>query len=341
MKHEQYIEWLHLSLAGELASEERRLLDEHLEACGECRATADELNIMMVRLRQNRMEITPETLLPDARRALRDAMRREAVEGVSSNDARVSGRDWDAASAPRGRAMRGGSRVAFGGWAGWLSGFRPALLGASALAAGVFVGYLAFGREQVTVLPGTPVAPNVAGEMGNPDIANVRFVDWGARDGMVEIEYDLVRPVRLRAAVGDDRVQRVLARALVADDNPGVRIKAVGALDPGAAREPRPQVKIAIMDAAKTDPNAGVRQEALRVLRGFPFDSEIEATYLYVLEHDENAGMRVASLDLLSGARLSGHEVGPEVYQYLSERPEGDSWVKARSAVFFEEVRDE
>lgn len=335
MNHEQFKEWLHLSLAGELANEEKRRLDAHLGECGECRTMADELRGMLARLRESRMEGSSDELLREARLNLREAIRGETLADVARTR-----RGRDAAGAHRERAMWGGSRVALGRWTEWLSGFRPALVGASALAAGVFMGYLAFGRGGVTEPVGT-AAPEVAGEMGRADIANVRFVNWGAKDGNVEIEYDLVRPVRLRATAGDERVQRVLARALESDENAGVRIKAVGALNLGAAHTPRPEVKLAIMEAAKTDPNAGVRKEALRVLFGYPFDSDIESTCLYILEHDDNPGMRVGSLNLLSGARMSGHAVGPEVYQYLSDTPESDSWVKAQSAVFFEEVRDE
>jgi hypothetical protein len=333
MNHERFKEWLHLSLAGELANQEKRLLDAHLEECGECRTMADDVRGMLARLRESRIENSSDELLREARLNLREAIRGDTLLGVTRTR---RGRE---AAAHRERAMWGGSRVALGRWTEWLAGFRPALVGASALAAGVFIGYLAFGRMGAG-LP-APTTTEVAGEMGRPDIANVRFVDMGAKDGSVEIEYDLVRPVRLRGTVGDERVQRVLARALESDDNAGVRIKAVGALSVGTTQALRPEVKLAIMEAAKTDPNAGVRKEALRVLLGYPFDSDIEAACLYILEHDDNPGMRVASLNLLSGARMSGHAIGPEIYQYLSDTPESDSWVKAQSAVFFEEVRDE
>lgn len=330
MNHGTFKERLHLFLAGELGIEESRLLQTHLNQCGECRAESEELQRVVARLQEYRAGHASDELLSEVRQSLHEAIRGEALTdavisrlGRSPVDGRVS------------RRARATSGFAFGR----LGGFRPAVFGASALAAGVFIGYLAFGQDSVKQ-PDAPVVPDVAGEIGGPDIANVRFVDWGSRDGNVEIEYDVVRPVRLRAAVDDDRIQRVLARALLSDENPGVRLRAVGALSPGAPAH-RPEVKLAIIDAVKTDPNAGVRREGLYVLEGMPFDGDVEATCLYVLEHDDNPGMRVASLNLLSGARLSGHDIGPKVYEYLSDTRENDPWVRAQSAVFFEEVKDE
>ncbi len=332
MNHGTFKEWLHLFLAGELGVEENRLLQTHLNQCGECRAESEELQRVVARLQEYRTEHASDELLSEVRQSLHEAIRGEALtEAAISRLGRVDGRI--------NRRVGATSGFAFGRGTGWLGGFRPALFGASALAAGVFIGYLAFGQDSVKQ-PDAPVVSDVAGEMGGPDIANVRFVDWGSRDGTVEIEYDLVRPVRLRAAVGDDRIQRVLARALLSDENPGVRLRAVGAHDPGAPAH-RPEVKLAIIDAVKTDPNAGVRREGLYVLEGMPFDHDVEATCLYVLEHDDNPGMRVASLNLLSSARLSGHDVGPKVYDYLSDTGENDPWVRAQSAVFFEEVKGE
>jgi hypothetical protein len=227
---------------------------------------------------------------------------------------------------------------------GWFRGFRLALSGAAAIAVGIFIGYLAFGRDVTPQAVSSFDGGSIEGELGGPDIANVRFVDWNSRDGQIELQYDLIRPVRLRSTVEDDRVQRVLAHALLNEDNPGVRLQAIDALDArGATREHGEDVKLALISSLKSDPNAGVRREALRVLQDLAFDDEIKEACLYVLANDENPGMRVASINLLSGARLAGYPVGRDVYDFVNQTLEtkDDPMLRARSTAFIEEVQDE
>jgi hypothetical protein len=53
--------------------------------------------------------------------------------------------------------------------------------------------------------------------------------------------------------------------------------------------------------------------------------------------------MRVASINLLSGARLAGYPVGHDVYEFVSQtlQERDDPLLRARSSVFIEEVQDE
>ena len=337
MNHKQFKEWLQLSFVDEITDEENGLLREHLAKCEECRADFHELQRLMTHLGESGAKEPSEQLLWAARQNLREAIRRDSL--TESILTRLTQGVAPAGSGPRGRStISPGSR---GGWMGWFGGFRSALSGAAAIAIGVFIGYLAFAGG--TTPPAPYEAGEVAGEIGGPDIANVRFVDWDPRDGQIELQYDLVRPVRLRTTVEDDRVQRVLAHALLTEDNAGVRLKAINALDARATRVPGPDVKLALINALQTDPNAGVRREALRVLQDLPFDTDIKDACLYVLGHDENPGMRVASINLLSGARLAGHPLGHDVYEFLNTtlQDEDDPLLRSRSAVFFEEVQDE
>jgi len=340
MKHKEFKEMLQLFFARELTSDREKQLREHLAGCEECRAEHDEMQQLMTYVGESGAAEPSEQLLWEARQGLREAIRKEAV--AESILTRLTQGVTPTASGPH-SGFRSTSPPQQAGWMGWFNGFRLALSGAAAIAIGVFIGYLAFARAGTPVVESPFENGTVAGEIGGPDITNVRFVDWDQRDGQIELEYDLVRPVRLRTDVGDDRVQRVLAHALLTESNPGVRLKAINALDAQATRTHGPDVKLALIDALKTDPNAGVRKEALRALQGLPFDDEIKQVCLYVLENDENAGMRVASINLLSGAKLAGYPVGRDVYDFLTTtlKEEDDASLRARSTVFFEEVGNE
>ena len=77
MKHTQYKEWLQLSLYDELTAEERALLDQHLLHCSECREEMEELKQFHAMLLQAGPVAPDDSVLHDARQALRSALRRE------------------------------------------------------------------------------------------------------------------------------------------------------------------------------------------------------------------------------------------------------------------------
>lgn len=341
MNHKKFKEWLQLSLVDELTNEETRLLKEHLLTCADCNADLKDLKQLTMYLGERGAGEPSEQLLWEARRGLREAIRHETL--TESILTRLTQGVAPPAPNPRGgfRSTRSPGFLS-GGLAGWFGGFRLALSGAALLAAGVLIGYLAFGRGMAEKrLMTSPM--DTASEMGGPDIANVRFVNSGQGDGQIELQYDLVRPVRLRSTIDDDRVQRVLAHALITGENPGVRLKAIDALDSKKARIHGPDVQMALIDAVKSDPNVGVRNEALRVLSEMEFDDSIKKACLYIMENDNNPGMRVAAINLLSGARLAGYPVGQDVYDFLAEklREEDDPVLRTRGSVFIEEVKDE
>jgi len=340
MNHNTYKEWLQLFFADELNPEQKIELNEHMMNCAECHAEHDELQKLTMFLGDRGAGAPSEELLWEARRELREAISHDSL--AESIVTRLTQGVAPSAAGSVGSRFAESPGSTHGGWMGWFSGFRLAMSGAAAIALGVFIGYLAFTRSV------TPTAVSfddgtIDSEIGGPDIVNVQFVDWDQRDGQIELQYDLVRPVRLRANVDDNRVQRVLAHALATGDNAGVRLKAINALDAPGNRQHGPEVKTALVRSMKTDPNPGVRKEALRVLQGMPFDDEIKQACLYVLENDENAGMRVASINLLSGARLAGYPVGQDVYDFLNTtlKEQDDPLLRARSSVFIEEVQDE
>ena len=77
MEHQQYREWLELSLSGELSAEDQRSLDAHVATCEECRSELEDLKHMRgVVSGSGRLEPTDD-LLEAARVELRVALRTE------------------------------------------------------------------------------------------------------------------------------------------------------------------------------------------------------------------------------------------------------------------------
>jgi hypothetical protein len=166
-------------------------------------------------------------------------------------------------------------------------------------------------------------------------IANVRLVRGGSPGNDVEVAFDAVRPVRLRGSVNDPSLQKVLAYALVNEENPGVRLRAIGVVATSTWSAPEPEVKAALLLALQSDPNDGVRKEALKAILRCPADREIRDGLLYVLLHDKNPGLRIAAINGLDSLRGKGNAPDEkEMQAYRGQLRNDDNVyvrVKARS----------
>ncbi len=283
MNHEQFKEWLHLSMPGELTADESASLKEHLAGCSECRTELEGLQKLQAKL--TRSEV-PDDLLQEARRELRVALRLE--------QSRVS--LWSQITERIDELLAPGAKLAVGG--------------ALTLAVGFLAGALMFrsvpaGNGANSGLIAQKVSDETMVSRGESQLTNVRFIDSDPSDGEVEFTFDAISPVRIKGSVNDPGVQSVLMKALMEGQNPGVRLHAVSAITSQIQIQTKadPQVKQSLIEAMKFDENPGVRQEALQALRKFPFDDDIRDGLLYILTKDKNQGMRVEAINSLMEAK--------------------------------------
>jgi hypothetical protein len=337
MNHAQYKEQLCLTLFDELSGEEQRLLDAHLGACEECRNELEDIRRVQAEMDRASVEVT-DALLSEARAALHTALvrlrrKRSAADAVRAFIAE--------SLVPR-------YRIAFGGIA--------------MAVAGLFIGYLVFAPAGKNSLPGSSVAgrsvsggalqqrvekeesraADAEGTLASDDAhspgarssftkggaraTNVRIIHADARTGAVEFVFDAVSPVHVSGNVNDENVRKILVRTLSDEENPGVRLKAVGMILSNAETETNldPEMKTALITALKKDDNPAVRQAALAVLQLHSQDKEIQRALAYVLLHDKNSGVRIAAINTLALARVDGHAVDPSVMTVLKRKIQFD-----------------
>ncbi len=330
MKHAQYKEWLHLSALSELNADARRLLDAHLGGCAECRDELKELlKFQSVIARNPLAEVTERTLM-EARQQLRLSLLEYRLWKPFSERAADWAQDFIVRT----------YKIAFGGIA--------------MAALGVVVGYLIFFRPQIAEekaprieLPAVEqaVQSNSGSEsftQGNTRTSDLHLIDAGGKDGMVEFTFMAVTPMHVRGNINDGNVQKVLARALVNEENAGVRLQTVNAIASHAPEQKNldPEVKTALISALKGDQNPGVRQEALRVLLRQTLDNEIKQALVYTLAHDKNSGMRIAAINGLAAASVNGHHLDQDVLTILRQKIDSDknNYVRRQARTVIEEV---
>jgi len=131
---------------------------------------------------------------------------------------------------------------------------------------------------------------------GSESVSNLRIINSDAT-GNVELAGDMVRPMHFRGNIMDESVQQLLVGAMRDGRNPSSRMSAVELL----SRQPdNRQVKEALIRALIEDDNLGVRLKALQILKPFANkDKDVQAAFMNALAYDEAAGVRVQAIEAL------------------------------------------
>lgn len=329
MNHAQFKEWLMLSVYGELGPKDRKVLKSHLAGCDECRTELTDLRRLMRAVGKRKLVEPSEQLLHEARRELQGVLRLE-------------------------RNRKNVLQTIDGVLAGFFTpGYRLVIGSLALVGVGILGGYLLFSQSPVSLpaelVPGDGAAQISA--LGEARIANVRFLDPDASDGEVEFVFEAIKPVRMKGNISDKQVQRVLAHALLNEQNPGVRLRTVStiasqvALVQSQSGTPTQDEQLvdALIEALRYDPNDGVRKEALKVLRTFPMTKRIRDALLSVLMNDKNPGLRVDAIKAMEEvARAQEHLVVDEhLLDVLRQKVEHDSnnFIRLRAMALLEEIQ--
>jgi len=305
MNHTTYQQWLVLHALEELPDDEAALLQEHLTSCPSCRSDLETLNALHRVVATHRPVPADEPLLEQARRQRRIALRQEADR--PSIVSALIGRMRDLYSPPVGLALGG----------------------ACVLLIGILIGRSSSGTEET---PSTRTSlfrtASLAAEesIGEPAVRNLQFLERDEQTGDVLISFDAVSEVRMRGNINDESIQRVLARSLVSEKNPGTRLRTVTMLtaQTGGRSTVDAEVKSALITAMETDANPAVRKEALEALIPYLPDEDVTRAFVHVLARDQSTGLRIAAVKALDAASFAGEPSYGQVRRALEDAAKSD-----------------
>lgn len=320
MNHTTYQQWLVLHALEELPDDEAALLREHLTSCPSCQSDLETLNALHRVVAAHRPVPADEGLLEQARRQRRIALREEAdhLSIVSS----LIGRMRDLVSPPVGLALGG----------------------ACVLLIGILIGRSISGLDEaVPARTSLFRTASLAAEesIGEPAVRNLQFQERNEQTGDVVISFDAVSEVRMRGNIHDESIQRVLARSLVGEKNPGTRLRTVTMLS--AQTDGRStvdaEVKAALITAMETDANPAVRKEALESLIPYLPDEDVTRAFVHVLSRDRSTGLRIAAVKALDAASFAGAPSYGQVRRALEDaaRSDGNEFIRIRAQQSIEE----
>ena len=159
----------------------------------------------------------------------------------------------------------------------------------------------------------------------------------------VEVSMTSERPVIVQGSASDRDVRLALVRALEAGDSfdPDLRLDSLDLLKPQMQDA---DVRQALCQAARRDPNPSVRLKAVEALRGFELDDQVRQTLLDVLQHDKNPGVRVEAVSALRAFFETQTDQTPlrddRIARILAERRAKDpnEFVRLQSAAAMQQI---
>jgi HEAT repeat protein len=145
----------------------------------------------------------------------------------------------------------------------------------------------------------------------------------------------------MKGSLENPAIQKVLAQALINDQNTATRLRTVNTIADQSNKKVMadPDVKSALISAAEHDSNPGVRRQAVMTLLELPYDSEIKNCYLNVLTNDPNSAIRMMAINGLAAANLNGHPLDEEILKVLNQKSKNDdnAYVRIRAASLMKE----
>jgi hypothetical protein len=261
-----------LFLYEELTEREQTELENHLQECAVCNESFEQQKSFHAALAEDAGPWNvPSDLLVESRRALANELDR------------IERKPWN----------RGWWRLpSFSFVVTPMRLLEWTTLVAVGLAVGVYVNSSGFhpASSPSSILSG-------ASGSGSETVSNLRIVNSDTATGNVELIGDMVRPMHFQGNIMDESVQQLLVGAMRDGRNPSSRMSAVELL----SRQPDSrQVKEALIRALIEDDNLGVRLKALQTLKPFANkDKDVQAAFMNALAYDEAAGVRVQAIEAL------------------------------------------
>jgi hypothetical protein len=292
---------LSLYLYGELDFAREEELELHLNECSSCQLALSREKGWHMTVNSERVDV-PLDFLAQCRRDLRTAVSSSAVEHKFR-------RSWWRWLEPfQFSPTRWSLRLAVASFL--------VILGFSAarwMDGNGFTGGLSLGAARMAFI--------------DPSTARIRDIQPDNVNG-VRIIVDQVSEREITGQVGDRSIRQLLLAAMKDPADPGIRVDSVELLKGQNGED----LRDALLHAVQHDPNAAVRLKALEALRQFASDPATRETLKFVLENDDNPGVRSEAIDVLAPAnqdlRFNPDLAG--VLQEIMRSERSDDYVRLR-----------
>ena len=262
---------LSLYLYGELDFAQEEEIEVHLEQCAACQLSLTREKQWHTQTNAQALE-PPQDLLAECRRQLRPALARE----TSSEPAVV--RSWWRWGKP--------FDISFNRWSAQVA-LASLLVGLGFFSARLLDHGSLHGSLQLS-------NSNEMGMLNSPNTL-VRDIQTGSSG---EVRIIIEQQSEISGRMDDPTIRRLLL-AGAREPEPDVRFYAMQLLNQQSVTDQAGDLREVLFDAVRNDPNPAVRMEAVDGLRRYAGDPAALEMIKFVVEHDDNQGVRYQAINIL------------------------------------------
>ena len=167
----------------------------------------------------------------------------------------------------------------------------------------------------------------------------MRFIDSDLSDGEIEFTFDAVKPMTLKGKIDDPKIQSILTYSMLNEQNPGARFNSINAMNQEHTFNLDNDVKNALITVLLTDKNAGVKREALKLMKKFPYDEDIKQAFIFVLMNDTSSGLRIEAINALVENVKAGQTLNKNDIDLFKQKLQTDdnSYIRYRTRTILQE----
>jgi len=288
-KCKQFRSWIWLDVYDELQPVQKKQLTDHLKECVDCKLDFQEAE-QMVKLMDQKIRIEPTELELEENRTELHQQLMYIKQSKLNNKWRE--KLWQVVSldfAPR---------------------FRLAAV-LTMFVIGVFWGRLFLTPGNSKLKENQLQLTDITGS----NFAGVELVQYNPKTKEVSIKLNTINENVVNGSLERPEIQQILAKTLVSDERPNVRLKTVGALS--LIKSFDRQVVDALVEVLENDKNIGVRLKAAKLINTIPLSYHIKELLVKILTRvlvkEENPAIRNEAINGLS--RISNSDVTPFILQ--------------------------
>jgi len=140
----------------------------------------------------------------------------------------------------------------------------------------------------------------------NPLLAGVEKLRYDPQSGTLEISYTTVNDIRLRGAVEDPSVRKLLQEAVMEEERPNVRLHAVKAMEL-LAKESKLDGELVetLLFLLERESNTGVRLRILSVLEGMKDNPLVRTMMMRIVLNDPDEAVRIRAMQTFTKGMIS------------------------------------
>ena len=174
--------------------------------------------------------------------------------------------------------------------------------------------------------------------LSETNITGVESIDYDPETRQVFMKLNTMKQLTVQGDMERPEIKQLLAQTLISEKRPNIRLKTVGAL--ALSKSYDNQVINALSKVLEKDENPGIRLKAIRLLTKMPINTSIKnivtKVLVNVLLKETNSAIRNEAIDGLN--KLRNGSVDPIIYN--AAKNDSSEYVRSQAAIMLQRTQN-